>query len=89
MCGALKQAFTEVLSTVVGNLISVSLVLVAMFVLSWEITLISLALLPVFLFPARLSRASSAEDRAREVQPECRDEQHHGGALQRGRCSIW
>ena len=48
-----QQAFTEVLSTVVGNLISVSLVLVAMFVLSWKITLISLALLPVFLFPAR------------------------------------
>lgn len=49
-----QQAFTEVLSTVVGNLISVSLVLVAMFVLSWQITLISLVLLPLFLFPARL-----------------------------------
>jgi ATP-binding cassette subfamily B protein len=48
-----QQAFTEVLSTVVGNLISVTLVLAAMFVLSWKITLISLALLPLFLFPAR------------------------------------
>jgi ATP-binding cassette subfamily B protein len=48
-----QQAFTEVLSTVVGNLISVSLVLAAMFVLSWKITLLSLALLPLFLFPAR------------------------------------
>ena len=37
-----KQAFTEVLSTIIGNLISVTLVLAAMFVLSWQITLLSL-----------------------------------------------
>jgi ATP-binding cassette, subfamily B, bacterial len=48
-----QQAFTDVLSTVVGNLISVALVLAAMFVLSWKLTLVSLVLLPLFALPAR------------------------------------
>ena len=48
-----QEAFTDVLSTVVGNLISVSLVLVAMFVLSWRLTLVALVLLPIFAIPAR------------------------------------
>ncbi len=48
-----QQSFTDVLSTVVGNLISVTLVLVAMFVLSWKLTLVALVLLPVFVLPAR------------------------------------
>ncbi|MEJ1730423.1 ABC transporter transmembrane domain-containing protein, partial [Escherichia coli] len=48
-----QQAFTDVLSSVVGNLISVALVLAAMFVLSWKLTLVALMLLPLFAFPAR------------------------------------
>ncbi len=48
-----QQAFTDTLSSVVGNAIGVGVTLTAMFVLSWEITLVSLAILPVFLFPAR------------------------------------
>ncbi len=48
-----QQAFTDVLSTVVGNLISVTLVLTAMFVLSWKLTLVALILLPLFALPAR------------------------------------
>jgi ATP-binding cassette subfamily B protein len=48
-----QQAFTDTLSSVVGNAIGVAVTLTAMFVLSWEITLVSLAILPVFLFPAR------------------------------------
>src|SRR5665213_741175 len=48
-----QSAFTDILSNVVGNLITVVLVLVAMFVLSWQITLASLILLPLFIFPAR------------------------------------
>ncbi len=48
-----QQAFTDVLSTVVGNLISVALVLAAMFVLSWKLTLVALVLLPLFALPAR------------------------------------
>jgi ATP-binding cassette, subfamily B, bacterial len=48
-----QEAFSDVLSTVVGNLISVALVLVAMFVLSWQLTLVALVLVPVFALPAR------------------------------------
>ncbi|HEY5335385.1 MAG TPA: ABC transporter ATP-binding protein [Mycobacteriales bacterium] len=49
-----QSAFTGTLSTVFSNLISVVLVLSVMFVLSWQITLIALVLLPVFVVPARL-----------------------------------
>ncbi|MDA8359497.1 MAG: ABC transporter ATP-binding protein [Actinomycetota bacterium] len=49
-----QQAFTDLLSNVVGNFVTVLIVLVAMFVLSWQITLVALVLLPVFLVPARI-----------------------------------
>ncbi len=49
-----QQAFTTLLSNVVGNLITVAIVLVAMFILSWQITLVALVLLPLFLIPARM-----------------------------------
>jgi ATP-binding cassette subfamily B protein len=48
-----QQAFTDTLSSVVSNLITVSIVLVTMLVLSWQITLVALAMLPVFVLPAR------------------------------------
>ncbi len=48
-----QQAFTDTFSSVVGNLIGVTVTLAAMFVLSWQITLVALALLPVFMLPAR------------------------------------
>ena len=49
-----QQAFTGTLANVVGNLIGVVTTLIAMLVLSWSITLLSLVLLPVFIIPARL-----------------------------------
>jgi ATP-binding cassette, subfamily B, bacterial len=48
-----QQAFTSTLSSVVSNVVSLVLVLVTMLLLSWQITLISLALLPLFVLPAR------------------------------------
>ena len=48
-----QQAFTDLLSNVVGNIILVAITLAAMFFLSWPITLVALVLLPVFLIPAR------------------------------------
>ncbi|MGA9885376.1 MAG: ABC transporter ATP-binding protein [Candidatus Acidiferrales bacterium] len=48
-----RTAFTDILSNVVGNLITVALVFGAMFVLSWRITVASMVLIPLFLFPAR------------------------------------
>lgn len=48
-----QQAFTDTFNSVIGNTISVGVTLVAMFVLSWKITLLALLMLPVFIFPAR------------------------------------
>ncbi len=48
-----QQAFTSTLSGVVGNLISVVVVLVTMLILSWQITVLALVLVPLFLLPAR------------------------------------
>lgn len=48
-----REALTSVLSTVVGNLVRVTLVLAAMFTLSWRLTLAALVLLPLFAWPAR------------------------------------
>ncbi len=48
-----QQAFTDLFSNVVGNVILVVIVLAVMFILSWPITLVALVLVPVFLVPAR------------------------------------
>ena len=48
-----QQAFTSTLGGVLGNLISLVIVLTTMFLLSWQITLAALVLVPLFLLPAR------------------------------------
>ena len=48
-----QQAFTATLSGVISNVISLLLVTIAMLFLSWQITLFSLALLPIFLLPTK------------------------------------
>ncbi len=48
-----QQAFTDLLSNVIGNLVTVIIVVGVMFFLSWPITLAALILLPIFLIPAR------------------------------------
>ena len=48
-----QQAFTSTLSGVISNLLGLILVAITMFTLSWQITLISLILLPVFLIPTK------------------------------------
>lgn len=48
-----QQAFTSVLSNTVSNAISLALILVAMASLSWPLTLAALALVPVFMIPAK------------------------------------
>src|SRR5271157_4350466 len=47
-----QQALTSTLSSVVANVLSLSLVLVAMMLLSWQVTLVSLVLIPLFVVPA-------------------------------------
>lgn len=48
-----QQAFTDTFNSVIGNLITVAVTLVAMTILSWQITVLALLMLPVFIFPAR------------------------------------
>ncbi len=48
-----QQTFTSTLGGIVSSVVSLIAVLITMFTLSWPITLIALAILPIFLFPAR------------------------------------
>jgi ATP-binding cassette, subfamily B, bacterial len=48
-----QQAFTSTLSGVVSNVISVTIVVATMLVLSWQITVIALLIVPALLLPAR------------------------------------
>ncbi len=48
-----QQAVTSTLSGVVSNVISLILVAAAMIVLSWQVTVLAVVILPLFLFPAK------------------------------------
>ncbi len=50
---AAQSAFSSTLSGVVGNVVTLTLTLVAMLTLSWQVTVAALILLPVFVLPAR------------------------------------
>ena len=48
-----QRAFSDTLSGVVGNVVTLLLTLAVMLSLSWQVTLLALALLPIFVLPAR------------------------------------
>ncbi|MFW0770243.1 ABC transporter ATP-binding protein [Arthrobacter koreensis] len=48
-----QQAFSGTLSGVVSNLVAVILTLIVMLTTSWQVTILAMLLLPVFLLPAR------------------------------------
>jgi ATP-binding cassette subfamily B protein len=48
-----QQAFTSTLSGIVSNTLTLLLVVIAMLTLSWQITVVSLILLPVFIVPTK------------------------------------
>lgn len=48
--GGLQTVVTETASSVLGNLVTLVSILVAMLLLSWQMTLLSLVLLPLFVF---------------------------------------
>jgi ABC-type multidrug transport system fused ATPase/permease subunit len=48
-----QRAFSDTLSGLVGNVVSVALTLVVMLGISWQITGLALVLLPIFVLPAR------------------------------------
>jgi ATP-binding cassette, subfamily B, bacterial len=49
-----QQAIVSTMSSVLSNLLSLIVILVTMFYLSWLVSVIALALIPVFILPARL-----------------------------------
>src|SRR5579859_2104701 len=49
-----QQAITSTLSGVISNLLSLIVILIALFYLSWLVSVIALVLIPMFLIPARL-----------------------------------
>ncbi|MFD6857496.1 ABC transporter ATP-binding protein [Rhodococcus sp. NPDC060090] len=48
-----QRAFSDTLSGVAGNVVTLVITLVVMFGISWQITLLALLLLPIFIIPAR------------------------------------
>ena len=48
-----QQAFTSTLSGIVSNSLTLVLVTIAMLTLSWQITVVSLVLLPIFIVPTK------------------------------------
>lgn len=48
-----QRAFSDTLSSVVGNIVTLALTLAVMISLSWQVTLLALVLLPIFVLPAR------------------------------------
>jgi ATP-binding cassette, subfamily B, bacterial len=48
-----QQAITTTLSSVLSNVIALIVILITLFYLSWLVSVIALALIPLFIFPAR------------------------------------
>src|SRR5258708_16418979 len=48
-----QQALTSTLSSVVSSVLQLVLVLAAMFFFSWQVSVVALGLVPIFLYPAR------------------------------------
>ncbi|MGW7082971.1 ABC transporter ATP-binding protein [Streptomyces sp. NPDC054871] len=68
-----QRAFSNTLSGVVGNVVTLLLTLAVMLTLSWQITLLALILLPVFIVPARRMGSRMAK-----LQ---REAAHHNAAM--------
>ena len=48
-----QQAITSTMASVVSNILTAGTILVTMFLLSWQISIVALVLIPLFLLPAR------------------------------------
>jgi ABC-type multidrug transport system fused ATPase/permease subunit len=55
-----QRAFSDTLSGVVSNIVTLTLTLAVMLSISWQITLLSLVLVPLFIMPARRIGATMA-----------------------------
>ena len=78
-----QRAVTGTLGTVVSNIVVLTTTLIAMFVLQWQITLVALVLLPIFIIPAKRVGPEDAGDHPRELRPQRRHEHPDDRAVQR------
>ena len=70
-----QRAFSDTLSGVVTNIVTLTLTLVVMLRISWQITLLSLVLMPLFVIPARRIGSASGPAVARVGRSQ-RDDEH-------------
>ena len=70
-----QRAFSDTLSGVVSNVVTLTLTLAVMIGISWQITLLSLLLMPLFVLPARRIGRTMAE-LSRESRDLQRDDEH-------------
>ncbi len=63
-----QQAFTSTLTTVVSSSVTLVTTLVTMLILSWQLTIAALILLPIFLIPAKLMGRKLAGLTRRQMQ---------------------
>ena len=82
-----QQAFTSTLGGVLGNLISVVIVLTAMFVLSWQVTVVVAPARAAVPTSGPLDGPTAADDDARGDGAERRHERPDERAVQRRRCT--
>ena len=80
-----QRAFSDTLSGVVGNLVTLALTLAVMLAISWQVTLLALLLLPVFVLPARRMGRRLAAAGARGRRPQRGDEHPDDRAVLRAR----
>ena len=78
-----QQAFTDILSSVISNFVSVVLVLAAMLFLSWKITLVGARAASRVRGARAADRSQAGRHREGELRAQRRDEHHHDRALQR------
>ena len=80
-----QRAFSDTLSGVVSNLVTLVLTLVVMLGLSWQITLLALVLLPVFVLPGPADGQPAGPAGARGGRPQRGDEHPDDRAVLRAR----
>ncbi|MBB3730132.1 ABC-type multidrug transport system fused ATPase/permease subunit [Nonomuraea dietziae] len=80
-----QRAFTDIVSSVAGNVVTLVLTLIVMIGISWQITLLALLLLPVFVLPARRMGGRIAKLRREGRRPQRRHGHPDDRALLRAR----
>ena len=76
-----QRAFSDTLSGVVTNIVTLTLTLVVMLGISWQITLLSLVLLPLFVLPGPPDRTHHGAAAARGRQPQRGDDHADDGTV--------